>query len=425
MAGRGHRARSSRGGVVFAAANGHGRDSMMMEPGTHKRPGGAAAQPLVPPGARFRLAARGTHQTASTPVIGRRAVTPFSPAALDRVLRPPARPAVDKGLRIAFLDAASVDKAAWDSDVCVNTGNPTQLHAFSALGGKWHRPIYAEARRGDTVVLRWLLYEAGLPPFLRYLDVQSEPTSDDPTLIAAVLSAAEARFRPFEIRFHDVLRNRWRDAGMLRRLGFDEIRHHGTFALDLQRGPERLFREMHKTQRNRIQRARRAGITVTEVGAREGLRRMQPILNAALARSGQRPPSLMQLVGSAEALCRDGHGRLFVAERDGIDHGAVFDLVTPRCALAWVGATAAGAPPGTGNLLQWSAIETLARDGVAHYDLGGVELAAAPGSKGARIYESKRKYGGRLSHHYGGVKVCAPARARIWRRLAGAVAGPG
>lgn len=312
-----------------------------------------------------------------------------------------------------------VDAQAWDAEVLAGSGNPTQLAAFGTLGGRLRRPVFARVWRGGALVLQWLFYVVGPFRGAVYLDIRSEPSRDDSRAVQAALAAASRRFLPFRIVLHDMVCNRWRSDETLRGLGFDRIQAHGTIALDLTRGSDSLWADLPKSRRRAIRRAEREGVVIEEQSDAAGAERAYPLIVDTLERGGGHVPRLEHVRGHAAALCRTGNARLFFATCDGADQGVIIDLVTPSMALGWLGGTRRDAPRGTGHLLQWRVIETMAADAVQAYDLGAVDTQAEPGSKGARILDNKRRYGGRLSHHYGGSWTTGAIRAGVYDRLLG------
>lgn len=318
---------------------------------------------------------------------------------------------------VEFIDRQSLDSAAWDAHVIATSGNPTQLAAFGGLGGAARTPVYAQLRRGPDIVLRWLFYRTGLAGGLSYLDIRSEPTSQDPAWVGAVLRAAVQRFKPFRIVFDDIVCNRWQSSDALTSLGFDTLNPHGTVALDLRIGWDALRAGMQKRRRNRVNRGPRDGLFFEEQSDAAAVARLYPLVQQTLASGGAATPRFEHVLAHAQILCFAGIGRLFFATRDGIDYGAIFDFVTPKLALGWLGGTRADAPASTGCFLQWSVIERLSAEGVATYDLGGVDTQAPQGSKGARIRESKQRYGGLVSEHCGGTRTRGPVRAALYDRM--------
>ena len=306
----------------------------------------------------------------------------------------------EQQLEIRLHGADTVDRAAWDAHVIATSGNPTQLAAFGGLGGAMRRPLFIEVWRGDAVVLRWLVYRAG-PPGLRFIDIHSEPTTQAPELVGPALDAAIRRIGPFRVQFHDMVFSRWRSADDLAAIGLGPAQRYGTVCLDLAPGPEALRAAMHKKQRASVNKGAREGLELVEASTPDAVARLAPIIEQTLARGGGAAPNRAHIAAHAEALCPAGHGRIFFARRNGEDLGAAFKFVTPTLALGWLGGTRDDAPPTTGNFLQWSIIEKLSDEGVAAYDLGGVDLDAAAGSKGANILRSKQRYGGEVTEHCG------------------------
>lgn len=322
----------------------------------------------------------------------------------------------NKDLVVEFVPEQELDATAWNAQVSATSGNPTQLAAFGSLGGATRKPVFAQVRRGQDVVLRWLFYRAGFAG-LSYLDIRSEPTHDDTALMQAVLDAAIKQFRPFRIKFYDMVYSRWQFEDALKALGFDAIQRYGTVVLDLSLGPETLRANMHKKQRSSFNRGGRDGLILDEQSNAGGVDRLYPIIEQTLTRGGAHTPRKDYIRAHAESLCSTGHGRLFFATLEGQDMGATFEFVTPKLALGWLGGTRDDAPASTGNFLQWSIIELLSEEGVGTYDLGGADILAGEGSKGAKILKSKLRYGGELTEHCGAVQTRGRLRAAAYDTL--------
>jgi len=323
----------------------------------------------------------------------------------------------NNNITVEFVPADQLDAKAWNAAVIASSGNPTQLAEFGSLGGTTRKPVFAQVWRDDKVVLRWLFYRAG-PPGLVFLDIRSEPTSDDASLMQAVLDEAIARFRPFRISFYDMVYSRWQSQEGLKSLGFEDVQRYGTVVVDLKLGPETLRANMHKKQRSSFNRGGRDGLVLNEQSDAAGVERLYPIIAQTLDRGdAEMPPNKDYILAHANTLCTAGYGRLFFATLDGKDMGAAFEFVTPKLALGWLGGTRDDAPGSTGNFLQWSIIELLSQEGVAAYDLGGADILAEEGSKGHRLLKSKLRYGGELTEHCGAVQTPGRLRALVYDTL--------
>ena len=312
-----------------------------------------------------------------------------------------------------------VDANTWDAEVLASCGNPTQLAAFGGLGGRLRRPVYARVWRNGVLMLQWLFYVVGPCRGAAYLDIRSEPSHAHAQAMQAVLDAAARRFSPFRIVFDDMVCNRWHSRDILRALGFEQIHTHGTIMLDLERGIDSLWADLHKSRRRDIRRGEREDIVIEEQSDAAGAERAWPLIADTLARGRGRMPRIEHVRAHAEALCPSDNARLFFATREGQDQAVIFDFVTPSMALGWLGGTREHAPRGTASLLQWRIIERMATVGVKTYDLGAVDTQAALDSKGARIFDSKRRYGGQLNHHCGGTCTTGVARTGVYDRLLG------
>lgn len=307
------------------------------------------------------------------------------------------------------LDALT-DPDGWDAGILELEGNPTQLSAFGSLGGWLRRPGYLHLVRGEAR-LQWLVYLSRLVPGCWRIEARSEPTTNDPALVEDALAFLLRELRPVRFAFYDMVFSRWTDADWLQAHGFTPVEHFGTIELDLTIGIDALRSGMQKKQRNRVNLGRRTGLQLEALHGPDAPARVYALVQRTLARNAAPAPSLDYVQRMTEAL--GPQARLFAVTLEGRDVGTSFEIVTPGLALGWLAGTADNAPNGTSNFMQWSIIESLADEGVARYDLGGVDPDAPEGSKGARILHSKRKYGGALLHCYGGTRINRPLAARI------------
>lgn len=298
----------------------------------------------------------------------------------------------------------------WDAHVLEHAGNPTQLSAFGHLGGWLRRPGYLRLERGHER-LQWLIYLSRLVPGCWRIEARSEPTTSSPALVDEAIAFLLRELRPVRFAFYDMVFSRWTDADWLSKHRFTPVEHFGTIELDLSIGPDALRSGMQKKQRNRVNLGRRTGLQLESLRGPSAAPRVYNLVQRTLARNGAPAPSLDYVRRMAEAL--GDQAQLFAVTLDGRDVGTSFEIITPARALGWLAGTTDDAPNGTANFMQWAIIEHLAEQGVARYDLGGVDPDAPEGSKGARILHSKRKYGGALVHCYGGTRCDRPLAAHI------------
>ena len=318
-------------------------------------------------------------------------------------------------MNVELLTAKQVDKQAWDAALLADHGNPTQLAAFGALGGRRRTPLYLQ-----TPELRWLMYRFDPLPGLRILDIRSEPFgpgSRDPQTVAYALAAASAAVRPMRVRFHDLVFNRWQAPELMPAAGLQPVPAYGSIQLDLQQEPAALRQGLQKKMRNRINKADKAGMQMLCGELENGIARLHRLLEVTMARSGGPTPDLNYLQQVYAQLAPQGAAELFIVQHEGRDVGASLELLTPKFALGWLAGTTDDAPTGLSNWMQWQIILRFAERGVARYDLGGVDLDAPPDSKGGRILTAKLKYGGELVHCAGGIADPLPWRAKAFDLL--------
>lgn len=323
-------------------------------------------------------------------------------------------------MNFELLTAEQLDKQAWDATLLADHGNPTQLAAFGALGGRRRTPLYVQAGTTTEPDFCWLMYRFDPLPGMRILDVRSEPfgpASRDLQTVAAALAAVSACLRPMRVRFHDLVFNRWQTPELMPAAGLQPVPAYGSIQLDLQQEPAALRQGLQKKMRNRINKADKADLQMLSGSVPDGIERLHTLLQETMARSGGPTPDLHYLQQVYETLAPSGAAELFIVQHEGRDVGASLELLTPKFALGWLAGTANDAPTGLSNWMQWQIILRFAEQGVERYDLGGVDLQAPADSKGGRILTAKLKYGGELVRCAGGIADLMPWRAKAFDLL--------
>lgn len=323
-------------------------------------------------------------------------------------------------MQFELLSAETVDAAQWDQALLAANGNPTQLAHFGQLGGRRRQPVYVVGT-GQDCQLRWLVYRYDPLPAMCIVEARSEPfgIGMTPEHVAGAVAALRAALRPIRVRIYDMVFCRHPEPTAIELAGLTPAPAFGSMVLDLTLGADALRSNLDKKLRNRVNKAERAGLTLEEDATDDGVARFHAALAQTMARTGGPMIDRQFLRSAVRELAGAGHLRLFIARCDGRDVGASIELLTPQRALGWLAGTMDDAPTGTSNWMQWDIIRRFADEGVASYDLGGIDLAATEGSKGDGILRAKRKFGGQTVRYYGGTSNDQPLRAWLYDRLEG------
>lgn len=286
--------------------------------------------------------------------------------------------------RLAIRAAGAQD--AWLGVVSLQE---RQIGRWSVLYAPRGPILLGDAERSAPAVLRAL---ADLARRRRALALTVDPLWEDGGPLAGALAAAGFRPSPRPIQVSRT--------AMLVPLARDEREQH------------RLLR---KSTANLVNRARRAGVTVEQVGPggtpgaaadddplAAALERMWELLAATARREGIVLRARAYQIAQWRSLVSAGHAWCWFAGLEGRrDVGAVVLRCGDRLHLYQAGSAdeARLAETNANHLLQWSILRWAAEAGFRAYDLGGVDTPRAPGIPGGpehplwNLYLFKRGFG--------------------------------
>jgi lipid II:glycine glycyltransferase (peptidoglycan interpeptide bridge formation enzyme) len=179
--------------------------------------------------------------------------------------------------------------------------------------------------------------------------------------------------------------------------------------VDLQRPEDELWSDLRSKWRQYVNKARRAGVTVEDVGA-AGLDDFYRIYVETAERAGFIHRARSAYDDVFRAFDREGRARLLMARLADGTPVATLMLVTcgRRVIEPYGGMTEAGADSRANYLLKWEAIRSSRESGFAIYDMWGLSHAG--------IEQFKAGFGGREVTYAGG-------RALVTDRLGSALVG--
>ena len=174
---------------------------------------------------------------------------------------------------------------------------------------------------------------------------------------------------------------------------------YGNVVVDLTQSEEALWQGVHPKHRNVIRNAGRQGVTI-----RSGLEHLDTAYRltlASLLRSTRGPVEKRRVHARMEycEFSRLVHAfgeyvQVVVAEHEGVAQSAAVIPYSAHSAYYMHGGSVAKPVTGASNLLQWEAMRLFRGMGVGRYNLYGVRVAPAKGSKAEGIRMFKERFGG-------------------------------
>jgi hypothetical protein len=176
---------------------------------------------------------------------------------------------------------------------------------------------------------------------------------------------------------------------------------YGNVVVDLTQSEEALWEAVHHKHRNVIRNATRQGVTI-----RSGIEHLDTAYELTLAsfiRSSRGLLARRRVRARMDygEFCRLVRGlgdsvQVFVAEHEGAAQSVAVLPYSEHCAYYMHGGTIARPVTGASNLLHWEAMRLFRGMGVRQYNLFGVRVAPAPGSKAEGIRRFKERFGGQF-----------------------------
>jgi GNAT acetyltransferase-like protein len=171
---------------------------------------------------------------------------------------------------------------------------------------------------------------------------------------------------------------------------------YGTFIKDLTQSEEALLREVRKTYRHNIRKAREAGVEI-KCGL-QYLDNSYHLIESTLKRSGSNFRTLEEF--KERILGLGEYVKIFVAEHEGIIQGCMVSPFSEHTAYNCYAGSRAESVLGAMHLLHWEAIRQFRALGVKRFDFQGVRINPEKGSKQEGIKNYKQGFGGRLVQGY-------------------------
>lgn len=184
---------------------------------------------------------------------------------------------------------------------------------------------------------------------------------------------------------------------------------YGTYVIDLRQPEEVLWRNVGRITRQNIGTAQRDGIVI-----REGMEFADAAYELISETFGRSKIAFMSRDAFRRfALGLGDHGKLMMAEYQGVPQSyCLFGFSTP-CAYAIYAGNVAGQHQGAIKLIQWEAIRLFRNLGVQQFDFVGARINPEKGSKQEAINLMKKRFGASLVQGY-----MWKYSLRPWRSLA-------
>jgi lipid II:glycine glycyltransferase (peptidoglycan interpeptide bridge formation enzyme) len=208
----------------------------------------------------------------------------------------------------------------------------------------------------------------------------------DPELCAAMLSAIRSVAREKRIVYLKIQPpvDRQDLPALLRRCGMiaSQIQTAPAASVRVDVGPERdvdgLFKAMRSTARRRVRQAEKRGVVIRAGGAAD-LPALQDLLESTGRRQGFDPYPAEYHRRLWEAFAPKGQARLLVCEHDGIALSMAFLIAFGDTVIYKIGAWGGqkGSPPGSNELMHWTAIRWAHEAGFQFYDFDGIPVDVA------------------------------------------------
>jgi hypothetical protein len=190
-----------------------------------------------------------------------------------------------------------------------------------------------------------------------------------------------------------------------------------TWMVDLDGGPDAIWRRMEGRARTAVRKAEKAGISVRVADRPDDVNLYYRLHRETYRRTGAKPHPRAYFERVWCDFLATGLARIWVAEMDGQPVAAENFATYKGAAWYWTGAaTARGLAVEANSLLQWEAMLWMAAAGMRWYDTGEAFPEARSGKlKG--LNDFKRSFGGVLYPVFRGVLRGGGLRGRITRAI--------
>jgi hypothetical protein len=189
---------------------------------------------------------------------------------------------------------------------------------------------------------------------------------------------------------------------------------YGSYVIDLSQPEETLWRNINRILRQNINTARKKGVII-----RDGIDHLDDaymLVKETFERS--KLPFMNCQSFKQYVLGLGDHGKLLIADYNGIVQSYVVFAFSDFCAYAVYAGNLAGQVPGSNKLLYWEAIRMFQTLGVQRYDFVGARINPEKGSKQEAINALKKRFGATLIEGYMWKYPIKPLKYRLYCRAA-------
>ncbi|WP_321317210.1 peptidoglycan bridge formation glycyltransferase FemA/FemB family protein [Labilibaculum sp.] len=171
----------------------------------------------------------------------------------------------------------------------------------------------------------------------------------------------------------------------------------GSYQIDLEKGEEELFANLHPKHRNVIKKAKKDGVIIKT--GEDQFSDFFELYKDTMERQNLNYTSEIELKEIATKL--NGNALISVAYKDGIPQGSSMLLYEKGFgAYYFYGGSALRPHIGSINLMHWENIIKLKSVGVSFYDFVGARIKPKKGSKIEGIQKFKERFGGEMKKGY-------------------------
>lgn len=211
-------------------------------------------------------------------------------------------------------------------------------------------------------------------------------------------------------------------------LGFD-IFSRMEFQINLDVGEEVIWRGLKPSRRNKINKARNAGVVITELPSDRGIAELRQLQVETFQKIVQRGGPELNVGSSAESdplelLLEAKTAKIFGAILSGrVVSTGLFTLFNGVVYYTQSGHSQQGLKAQAPTLLIWEAIIRYRDEGARCFNLGGVKTdALKENSSEHGLYTYKKDFGGDILECYGGWKIMHRLRYKIYDLAKGVLA---
>jgi hypothetical protein len=171
---------------------------------------------------------------------------------------------------------------------------------------------------------------------------------------------------------------------------------YGTYIIDLAQTEEQLWKNMHPNHRNKVRSAMKSGVEIR--WGHEYADVAYEVIRDTLRRSKSQFIQYKEFLALVKGL--NSNVEILVAYHHGVVEGCVLVPFSTYSAYFLYSGRLPETTTGAMNLLKWQSILHFRKLGVKRFNLVGVRINPAKGSKQEGLYNSKKRFGGQLLQGY-------------------------